>query len=210
MSQGEIPTGADKPTMRVARLIGASVDGNRDPMDYYQTPPESTRGLLAVEKFHGPIWEPACGDGAISKVLVLSGHQVYSTDLVFRGYGIGRRDFLMEQKAGEPNIVTNPPFKLAAPFARHAIHLLNERHDDRQSWKLALLLKLAFLEGDGRSDLFMPSPRGSLVRVWVYRKRQSFLRNGVPATKGQGGMIAYAWFVWAAGYWPAPTLGWIP
>jgi len=37
--------------------------------EFYPTPPEATRALLSVECFEGDIWEPACGDGAISKVL---------------------------------------------------------------------------------------------------------------------------------------------
>jgi hypothetical protein len=35
--------------------------------DYYPTPPEAVRALLGVEQFEGTIWEPACGDGAISR-----------------------------------------------------------------------------------------------------------------------------------------------
>jgi len=42
-----------------------------------------------VESFEGQIWEPACGDGAISRVLEAAGYQVISTDLIDRGYGQG-------------------------------------------------------------------------------------------------------------------------
>jgi len=62
---------------------------NRERDDFYPTPPAGTRALLEVESFTGPIWEPACGDGAISKVLESAGHQVISTDLIDRGYGTG-------------------------------------------------------------------------------------------------------------------------
>jgi hypothetical protein len=52
-----------------ARLAGVAVDAeNRQRDDFYPTPPEGTRALLSVERFEGPIWEPACGDGAISRV----------------------------------------------------------------------------------------------------------------------------------------------
>ena len=37
--------------------------------NFYPTPPEATRALLSVETFDGPIWEPACGQGHIAKVL---------------------------------------------------------------------------------------------------------------------------------------------
>ena len=61
----------------------------RVPHDFYPTPPEAIRALLSVETFEGSIWEPACGDGAISKVLLEAGHEVVSTDLIDRGYGAG-------------------------------------------------------------------------------------------------------------------------
>lgn len=40
---------------------------NRSRDDFYPTPPEMTRALLSVELFYGAIWEPACGDGAMSR-----------------------------------------------------------------------------------------------------------------------------------------------
>ncbi|MDX2159134.1 MAG: hypothetical protein SFW09_21730 [Hyphomicrobiaceae bacterium] len=46
------------------------------------TPPEATRALLSVERFDGPIWEPACGLGHISNVLTEAGNEVVSTDLI--------------------------------------------------------------------------------------------------------------------------------
>jgi hypothetical protein len=64
------------------------------------------------------IWEPACGDGAISKELEIHGHQVYSTDLIDRGYGEGGCDFLspvtltrvMLEQPCLHHVVTNPPY----------------------------------------------------------------------------------------------------
>jgi hypothetical protein len=84
---------------------------NRETHDFYPTWPAATRALLSVERFDGAIWEPACGDGAMSKVLEAAGHEVISTDLIDRGYGEGGRDFLMEWQPRAPNIVTNPPFR---------------------------------------------------------------------------------------------------
>jgi hypothetical protein len=62
--------------------------------DFYPTPPEAVRALLSVEQFDGTIWEPACGDGAISRELEAHGHNVVSTDLIDRGYGQSGSDFL--------------------------------------------------------------------------------------------------------------------
>jgi hypothetical protein len=74
--------------------------------------------LLAVEKFNGGIWEPACGDGSISKELEAAGYAVHSTDLIDRGYGTGGVDFLLDYRTSADNIVTNPPFKFAEEFVR--------------------------------------------------------------------------------------------
>ena len=63
----------------------------RVPFDFYATPPEATRALLSVEDFDGLVWEPACGHGAISRVLVNAGYSVVSTDLIDRGYGSAPR-----------------------------------------------------------------------------------------------------------------------
>src|SRR5215472_18606376 len=58
---------------------------NRARDDFYPTPPEGTWALLSAIRFAGTIWEPACGDGSISRVLEAAGHKVTSTDLVDRG-----------------------------------------------------------------------------------------------------------------------------
>ncbi len=82
----------------------------RAPFEFYPTPPEATRALLSVESFEGSIWEPACGDGAISKVLIEAGYEVISTDLIDRGYGAGGHDFLKSSRPLAKNIITNPPY----------------------------------------------------------------------------------------------------
>lgn len=182
----------------VAYVRGIIPDAeNREKDDFYPTPPEGTRALLSVENFTGPIWEPACGDGAISEELIAAGHEVISTDLVDRGYGANRVDFLMEYIARAPNIVTNPPFKMAEEFARHALSLT--------TGKVAMLCRLAWLEGRERRRMFESTP---LARVWVFSGRLG-MQRGRQAKKGEGGMIAFAWFVWEHGYKGRPQLGWV-
>jgi hypothetical protein len=174
---------------------------NREKDDWYPTPCAGTEALLDVEQFDGPIWEPACGDGAISRVLEERGHKVISTDLCARGYGQARVDFLMEHKSLAPNIITNPPFKYIEPFIWKALQL--------STGKVAMLARLAFLEGKVRRTMFESTP---LARVWVFSKRLSIARAGDPAygaKGGQGGMVAFAWFVWEHNYTGKPTLGWL-
>ena len=170
---------------------------NREKDDFYPTPPEGTRALLGVEKFDGDIWEPACGDGAISKVLIDAGHAVLSTDLMDRGFGTPRIDFLMEWQPRAPNIITNPPFKMAEEFARHALKLT--------TGKVAMLCRLAWLEGKERRVMFETTP---LARIWVFSGRLG-MQRGRQAGKGEGGMIAFAWFVWDHAHKGPPTIGWV-
>ncbi len=176
-------------------------DYSREKDDFYPTPERATLDLLAVEKFEGDVWEPACGDGAISRPFEAAGYHVISSDLVNRGYGENRIDFLMEYKSRAPNIVTNPPFKLAVPFVRQAVRLT--------TGKVAMLLKIAFLEGIERAELFKATP---LARVHVFSRRLAFVPGGsIEARKlDGGGMMAFAWFVWEHGYTGKPELGWLP
>jgi len=170
--------------------------------DFYPTPQEMTEALLSVEKFTGGIWEPACGDGAMSRVLLAAGYNVFSSDLIDRGYGLGGVDFLKSSRARNFNVVTNPPYKLIEPFIHRSL--------ENASRKVALLGRLALLEGQGRREtIWNQTP---LARVWVFSKRIACVKPGDPeyGTKGgKGGMIAYAWFVWDHEHVGKPTLGWI-
>lgn len=178
-----------------ARSVIPSEDREKD--DFYPTPEPATRALLALEDFAPTIWEPACGDGAISRVLEDAGHDVISTDLVDRGYGEPRHDFLMEWQLRAPHIVTNPPFKMAEQFVRHALDLGAE--------KVAMMLRLAWLEGLSRKTLFEETP---LSRVHVASKRLNMCRGGVEDGNGGGSMIAFAWFIWDRSYVGPARLSW--
>lgn len=176
-------------------IIGVNNDGARPENDFYPTPPEGTLGLLRVESFIDDIWEPACGDGSMSRVLESAGYKVVSTDLEPRGYG-AQGDFFFYGSLLASNIVTNPPFRLAREFADRALALGCE--------KLALLCKLAFLEGQERGAWFPNTP---LKNVYVFSERLNMYRNGV--INGGAGMIAFAWYVWERGYSGKPMIGWI-
>ncbi len=179
---------------RAHSLVGYNPEG-RPENDFYPTPREGTLGLLSKEIFHGWIWEPACGDGAMSKVLEEAGYDVVSSDIEPRGYGT-QREFLTTTFLMAPNVITNPPFILAQEFATHALDLGAE--------KVALLCKLAFLETIDRTYWLETTP---LESVWVFRKRLQLTRNGVKMKNG--GMIAFAWFVWDKDYIGRPHIGWI-
>jgi hypothetical protein len=171
---------------------------NRHPEDFYPTWPAATRALLSVERFDGAIWEPACGTGDMSRVLESAGYDVISTDLIDRGYGEGGRDFLMEWSPLAPNIVTNPPFRWAIEFTDRALQLT--------TGKVALFLRLAFLEGEKRGRWFPETP---LARVWIMSRRVPMQRGRIHEEGDGGGVIAFAWFVWDHAHSGPPALGWL-
>jgi hypothetical protein len=164
--------------------------------DFYPTPAWATHALLDMEGFTGPIWEPACGDGAMSRVLIARGQEVTSTDLFDRAYGTPGVDFLKEDRR-TVNIVTNPPYVLAEHFVHAALR--------QASGKVAMLLRLAFLEGGARQrTLFGPYPP---ARVHIFSERLSFYPAGVEPT-GRGA-TPYAWFVWDQANAGPTELRWI-
>lgn len=181
------------------RFVACGPSELREKDDFYPTPPEGTEALLRVEKFEGAIWEPACGAGDMSRALEAGGYPVVSTDLVARGYGQSGVDFLMEYQGLAPNIVTNPPFKMADQFARHALRLATA--------KVCFLCRIQFLEGTDRRKLFDEMPP---ARIWVFSWRLPISRGEVkPLLERKGSMATYAWFVWEHGYTGKPELGWI-
>lgn len=175
--------------------LAMSASPTQEKDHFYPTPPAGTLALLSVEKFDGPIWEPACGEGHMSRVLEGAGYDVISTDLVDRGFGTPRVDFLMEHRPLAPNIVTNPPFKLGEQFAPKALSLT--------TGKVALLCRLMWLETPARRQLFETC---GLARVWVFSNRLGMMKNEVATA---GGMVPYAWFVFEHGHQGPPTLGWV-
>lgn len=74
----------------IYRVLGASnhTSQDREPHDYYATEPKAMELLLAEEQFSPMIWECACGEGHLSKVLEQHGYNVISTDLIYRGFGV--------------------------------------------------------------------------------------------------------------------------
>lgn len=104
-------------------------DTDRADFDYYATDPDAVKALLEHEEFNHYIWECACGGGHISNVLLDSGFNVRSSDIVDRGFeGTEIIDFLgvtrEDVKEMIPrDIITNPPYKFAKEFVENALDL---------------------------------------------------------------------------------------
>ena len=165
--------------------------------DYYATEPKAVELLLEQETFSHEVWEPACGEGHISEVLKVAGYDVLSTDLIDRGYGYGGVDFLKENTIYDCDIITNPPYKYAKEFVEKALELVSPGH------KVAMFLKLTFLEGKGRRDLFRYTPPHT---VYVSSSRLQCGKNGDFSGTN---MVAYAWFLWVKGLQGPTNIKWI-
>lgn len=124
----------------------------RETFDYYATEPKALELLLAKESFSENIWECACGEGHLSKVLVSKGYNVRSTDLIDRGYGEGGVDFLNCSEPFDGDIIANPPYKYALEFVKKGFDLVTDGH------KVAMFLKIQFLEGKERRAFFDVTP----------------------------------------------------
>ena len=175
---------------------------NRAEHDFYRTGAIAVEKLLAVEKLEGKIWEPACGDGAISRVLEAHGLKVHSTDLIDRGYGTGGVDFLRPRTVSFPTVscvITNPPFKLAQQFAARALDVAEK--------KVLLLCRTLWLEGGKRGEFFRRCPP---ARVWVFSNRIPMQRAGwEPVKENQTGMMSFSWFVWDQEHVGKTELDWL-
>ena len=178
----------------------------REKNDYYATHPSHVEELLKLETFNKNIWECAVGGGHIANVLEKHGYNVYGTDIVNRGWraaqyydflNMENNEIIMSKWHGD--IITNPPYKYAKYFIQNAIKVIDEGN------KIAMFLKLTFLEGQARKQLFNKYPPKT---IYVYSKRALCAKNG-KFEKYPSSAIAYAWFIWEKGFKGNPIIKWI-
>ncbi|KKN46265.1 hypothetical protein LCGC14_0674720 [marine sediment metagenome] len=157
-------------------MIGANhlagARSNVSALDEYATPVYCTEALMRREKFDGEIWECACGSGIMLKVLEKYNPCVSSDILSYT-------DFLLEDYITD-NIVTNPPYNLALQFAEQGLRASRK--------KVALFLRLNFLEGQKRYSFFKGSP---LKTVYVFSKRQTYISKGNSQRPTRGSKASY-------------------
>lgn len=167
--------------MRSLGVAIAGAGGTRRKDDFYPTPPEAVVALLQstwAPRKSALIWEPACGDGAIAKVLTATGYTVVPTDLVDRGFGWAPVDYFAETQKRASQVVTNPPFKDAERFIRHGFGLgcVYQAH----------LLKAQFWNAASRIKLFDEHPPAAVLPLtW----RLDFTGGGAPT-------MDCCWVVW--------------
>lgn len=174
--------------MTKRKNFGVSLAGGgaiSHPDHFYPTPPEPTVALLRHYEGVIPhrVWEPACGQGHMSRVIAAHGYYVLSSDMVHRGYGMGGIDFLTFPSdrlihRRSIGIITNPPFKHAAEFVRKA-------HELERPF-LALYLKQTFWNAAARLSLWKEcQPKAVHPLTW----RVDFSGGGAPT-------MDCMWCVW--------------
>jgi hypothetical protein len=186
--------------------LGASnhSEGERETNDFYSTDPHTLEIFLEALKrdgieLHTNIWEPACGMGHLSEVLKSKGYNVYSSDLIDRGYGVSNINFLECTDSLTYDILTNPPYKYAQEFVEHALEI------SYSGAYVVMLLKIQFLEGKARRKLFDKYPP---KYVYVNSERQTCYING-DMSKKMSSASCYCWFVWEKGFTGDPVIKWI-
>lgn len=185
--------------------LGASnhTDKEREENDFYATDSIAIDKLInSGIKLKSPIWECACGQGDLSKRLEELGYEVFSTDLINRGYGETGIDFLEQTDKWNGTILTNPPYIKAYEFIEHAMSIATEGNE------IWMFLKLTFLESKKRRKLFEQYPP---VCVHVFSERILCAKNGdfTGMKAGGGSAVAYAWYQFKKGYKGETIIKWL-
>lgn len=169
-----------------------------DWIDFYETPKWCIEKLLEKEKFIWNILEPASWWWVISKELEKNWYRVHSQDIRIDEwvYWSKWKDFFIDWFSVN-NIITNPPYCLAKEFILKSLELSTD--------KVAMFLKLQFLESADRYEFFKNTP---LKNVYVFCKRPTLYPANWPIPKNKW-TIAYAWYIWERWYKWEPILDWI-
>lgn len=185
------------------RTLGASSHSNteREKNDYYATDPKATEYLCDLVKFNKTILEPAVGGGHIAEVLKNRGYNVICSDIIDRGYpNTHIKDFLAfnDVMTFDVDIITNPPYKFALPFIKKALKIIPNGN------KVAMFLKLQFLEGKERKAFYKENPP---KYIYVSSSRLTCAINGDFEKTGSSA-VCYAWFIWEKGFKGEPVVRW--
>jgi hypothetical protein len=172
---------------------------DREGQDFYATPAWVTEALLQHVQLRGPVWEPCCGDGAMSTVIAAHGHEVVSTDIADRGFGAPGVDFLAcrDVVGACRSIVTNPPYgdsgshtgqarssSAMLGFLRHALALTASVEG-----QLALLVRLQWIAGRRAADVMSAAPFAAVI---VLTQRIRWFERGEDTNTAQH---HHAWVV---------------
>jgi hypothetical protein len=164
----------------------------REDKDFYATPDWVTEALLQHFRPRGAIWEPCCGTGAISEVLIEQGHTVVSTDIADRGYGKAGVDIFACRAMPQDCrcLITNPPYgetgvhrdqdKSPAAMLDFVSHTLMLAGSVRG--QLALLVRFQWIAGKRAAHLMSLAPFSAVIAL---RRRIRWFDMGKDTKQGQ-------------------------
>lgn len=183
-------------------------------LDFYATPEWVTCGMIHRafrESWETlPIWEPACGDGRMAECLKTHlPNQVYCSDIVDRGYE--KMDATLDFfscEAPYPKdqfvLITNPPYCSIDDFILRALDMTD---------KIAMIGRLAWLEGVDRYQKIYCNPLRMPTAVYVFVRRIKFYKDGDPDNVDNVSGVPHAWFIWDGpmkSIHQDPVIRWIP
>lgn len=183
--------GAPLPTVELHRQLAP--ERNRRAEDFYPTgQPEAIRALLARDGARirplGTVWEPACGDGALVRVIRATGLPCIASDLIDRKCPDSAvANFYDSVQSPASTIITNPPYDQInardghGRWLRHTLGLPGWRY-------LALLLSWDWpaARANGLGKLLDENP---FSYCYLMRWKLDFTGEGSPPQRN-------AWFVW--------------
>ena len=192
------------------KIVGSSshTKEERQKNDYYATDPQAFQDFLWAfeerdgEELNRTIWEPACGEGNLAKVLMKRGHLVLGTDKIDRGFG-NVYDFLesRERMKWGGDIITNPPYKgnMDIDFVKRSLEVVS-----KGKWVI-MLFKVQFLASKKRYFLFQELPP---KYIYIHSSRIKIWKNN--EDDGGSNALDYAWFIWQKGHQGETITRWIP
>lgn len=176
---------------------------NLDDVDFFPTPAEPTIALMRWVNQQGirlsdTIWEPACGDGAISEVIETfdtslrwpgQKYETFNTDLKQYGYEKqdNQFDFLKKDLYGSKydfrfDIITNPPYSYHREFIKQAL-LLARRY-------VIMLFPLTYMTPQNKRDLYQEYCKVTFLPLGF---RPGFI---MPGRTKPSKMKDYMWVMW--------------
>lgn len=171
---------------------------DREKRDFYATNPIALEKLFQYETFKN-VWECACGNGHLSKVLIRHGIHARSSDIIVRDFLCEKLDFLAYKDKWYGDIITNPPYKYATLFVYKALEVINEGN------RVAMIFPQRYLSSKERYKLFTEhNPQF----VYAFSGRISCALNG-DFTAHSNSAVDYMWIIWKKGYKGDTILRWI-
>lgn len=166
--------------------------------DEYFTPEYAIYPIIKYLKPNSIIWCPF--DKEESKFVEVFRKESFK---VIHGHIETGQDFFKVNVPECDYIISNPPYSLAKEFVEKGIEILSD------DGKMAMFLKIQFLEGEKRIEMFKKYPPRY---IYVFSKRMATWNNGErldPNGKKWATTMCHAWFIWEKGFKGEPVVRWL-